>query len=84
MVGGKAKAYECRIAVVAERNGFSAHARNLPGAISEGETIASALANVSEACCGVLKEYIAMGHIPWSDVEIDGQIVMERLILVNV
>jgi hypothetical protein len=25
-----------------------------------------------------------MGHIPWSDVEIDGQIVMERLILVNV
>jgi predicted RNase H-like HicB family nuclease len=82
--GAKEKAFECRIAIVAEPEGFSAHAMNLPGAISQGDTMAEALENVTEACRGVLREYIDMGRIPWSDVEIDGQIVAERRILVNV
>jgi predicted RNase H-like HicB family nuclease len=76
--------YECRIAIVAEPEGFSAHAMNLPGAISQGDTIAEALENVAEACRGILREYIDMGGIPWSHVEIDGPIVAERRILVNV
>jgi predicted RNase H-like HicB family nuclease len=76
--------YECRIAIVQESDGYSAHAMNLPGAISQGDTIAEALENVTEACRGVLREYIDMGRIPWSDVEIGDPIVAERRILVNV
>jgi predicted RNase H-like HicB family nuclease len=81
----EAKAYECRVAIVAEpEGGYSVHARNLPGAISQGETIAEAVDNITEACQAVLEEYIAAGAIPWSDVEVEGHVVAERRILVHV
>jgi predicted RNase H-like HicB family nuclease len=78
------KAYQCRVVFVAEEEGFSAHALNLPGAVSQGETIEEALANIVEACQGVLKEYLSTGHIPWSVVEVEGKVVGERWVLVNV
>jgi len=79
------RAYQCNVAVVAEpTGGYSAHARNLPGAVSQGESVESALENITEACRGVLEEYLSTGHIPWSDVEIEGTVVAEKRILVNV
>jgi predicted RNase H-like HicB family nuclease len=79
------RAYQCRVAIVEEpTGGYSAHARNLPGAVSQGESVEKALENIAEACQGVLEEYTAMGHIPWSEVEIEGKVVAEKRILVHV
>ncbi len=79
------KAYQCLVAIVEEpAGGYSAHARNLPGAVSQGETVDGALENIAEACRGVLEEYVAMGNIPWSDVKVEGNVVAERRIVVHV
>jgi predicted RNase H-like HicB family nuclease len=78
-------AFQCRIAIVKEADGFSAHAEQLPGVVSEGDTEAEALDQVAEACEAALKEYLASGQpIPWSDAKVEGDVVFRRWIVVRV
>lgn len=76
--------FECEIAFVREACGFSVFATELPGAVSQGDTIEEAAANIAEALSGVLAQYLQDGAIPWSKSEIDGEIVCRKRILVNV
>lgn len=79
------RAYQCRVVVVSDPDGgFSAHAVDLAGAVSQGESVEEALDNIGEALEGVIAEYIASGPIPWGPVAIDGTPVCEKRILVNV
>lgn len=79
------RAYQCGVVVIPEPDGgFSAHAVDLAGAVSQGESVEEALANIGEALEGVIAEYIASGPIPWGPVAIDGTPVCEKRILVNV
>jgi len=75
--------YECKVAIVKEEDGFSAHATDLPGVVSQGDTIEEAVRNIAEAFEGVLGEYLSDGTIPWSEVEIEGDVVCEKRIIVN-
>jgi predicted RNase H-like HicB family nuclease len=76
--------YDCGVVVLRETEGFSAHAEDLPGAVSQGESVEEALDRITEACQGVLREYIALGAIPWSRVEVSGDVECRRRILVHV
>jgi predicted RNase H-like HicB family nuclease len=68
---GTQQFYRCRIRLCPEEEGgFSVFALNLPGAISQGDTEEEALANIREACSGVIKTYLQRdGQIPWGPVE---------------
>ena len=75
---------ECRIIIIQEEDGFSAHAADLPGTLSEGDTIDEAVNNIADALQCTLAEYRLRGQIPWSRSEIDGDVVCEKRILVDV
>jgi predicted RNase H-like HicB family nuclease len=51
-----------------EEGGFSVYAATLPGAVSQGDTEAEALANITEALEGILLTYLEADRpIPWSE-----------------
>lgn len=78
-------ALSCDVAIVREEYGFSAHLGQLPGAISQGETLTEAIDNIREAVRELVFEYRSMGvEIPWSKNEIDGDIISWKRIVVNV
>lgn len=80
-------AYECRVLLCPEEDGgYSAHALRLPGVVSQGDNVAEALENISEAFGSAISVYLECGEdIPWEERSMDrpkGSI--ERWILVNV
>ena len=79
------KTYECRVLLVPEdAGGFSAHATQLPGLVSQGESEEEALENIREAFRGVASVYQETGRIPWSPVEMErSKDSLERWILVD-
>ena len=83
----RVKAYECPVLLCPEKEGgFSVHALTLPGAVSEGETEAEALANIREALESLVSEYARIGRpIPWGKVDVEDvpKGAKERWILVN-
>ena len=78
------RVFECKIAIVRESEGFSVHAEDLLGVVSQGETVEEAVENITEAFGGALTEYLANGVIPWEEVAIEGEIECRKRILVNV
>ncbi len=79
--------HECRVLLCPEEEGgYSAHALRLPGVVSQGESVAEALDNISDAFRAALLVYREQDEtIPWADLQIDrpkGSI--ERWILVHV
>lgn len=49
-----------------DEGGFSVYAVRLPGACSQGETVAEAIANIQDAVAGLIEQYEADGvKIPW-------------------
>ena len=53
-----------------EDGGFSVVAANLPGVVSEGDTLADAIENIAEAFVGVIASYRESGEvIPWKRVK---------------
>jgi predicted RNase H-like HicB family nuclease len=79
-------AYECRLLLCPEDGGFSAHALNLPGVVSEGDTLDEAIENIKDAFRETILSYRDDARaIPWANVEIEepeGSI--KRWIIVNV
>jgi len=63
------RAFSIHLSLIEEEDGsWSAIALNLPGAGSCGDTEAEAVANATEAICGVLESYeSARMAIPWKD-----------------
>lgn len=64
--------FECRVLLVPEEEGgFSAHALDLPGVVSEGETEEEAIDHFKEAFRGAILEYrSSLREIPWSAVSV--------------
>ena len=79
------RTYECRVLLVPEdAGGFSAHATQLPGLVSQGDTEEEALENIREAFRGVASVYQEAGRIPWSPVDVErSKDSLERWILVD-
>lgn len=82
-------AFECRVLLQPEDcGGFSAHALNLKGIVSEGDTEEEALRNIADAFRGAIAVYAESGmDIPWGPVDIDSPGVpgsKERWIIVDV
>jgi len=71
LTAGTQQSFRCNVRLCPEEDGgFSVVALNLPGAISQGDTEAEAIANIREACSGVIKTYLQRdGQIPWGPVE---------------
>jgi len=65
--------YICRAVLCPEsEGGFSIHAINLPGVVSQGETKDDALAAIEEAFREAISYYLSVdGSIPWEDVDED-------------
>ncbi len=81
------RVYECRVLLCPEDDGgYSAIALRLPGVVSQGDSIAEALANIAEAFSAAVGLYLEEGgQIPWQDVEVERtKGWVERWILVNV
>lgn len=77
--------YCIRVSLCFDGDGYSAHAANLPGVVSQGSTIEEAIENIREAATGAIEQYHEdMQGIPWGEVEIDDFVVHERSILVKV
>ncbi len=66
------KALECRVVVCPEdEGGFAVHCVNLPGVISQGDTMEEAIENIADAFReSVLYYRGANESIPWKTVEI--------------
>lgn len=51
-----------------EGDQYSAVAMNLPGCVSQGDTLGESTANIKEACQGLIASYLESGkEIPWLD-----------------
>lgn len=74
------------IAVCQDTDGYTAYAVQLPGTVSDGDTVDEAIANIQEALEVSLAEYLSTGAIPWTNdaVPMDGDLVLRRKVLVNV
>ena len=86
-VSTNGRVYECRVMLVPENaGGYSAHAMQLPGVVSEGESEEEALANIRDAFCTAIQVYLEEGQpIPWHEVAIEKpQGAHERWIAVDV
>jgi predicted RNase H-like HicB family nuclease len=59
--------YECRVILSPEdEGGYSAHAVNIAGVVSEGNDIPDAIANIREAFAATLEYYLeSQTAIPW-------------------
>ncbi len=81
-------AYQCRIILCPESvGGYSAHAIDLPGVVSQGESVAEAVANLVEAFKAAIKVYIDENlDIPWgADQEFEcPSNAIEKWVVVNV
>jgi predicted RNase H-like HicB family nuclease len=64
---GLNRTYECDAIVCEEaEGGYSVHALQLAGVVSQGDDFAEAIANFTEAFRGVILSYLASGAtIPW-------------------
>ena len=78
--------HECRVLLCPEEvGGFSAHALQLPGVVSEGDTIEEALDNIRDAFQEAFRLYAEEGAIPWAPAAVDRRDgSFERWIVVNV
>jgi predicted RNase H-like HicB family nuclease len=79
---------ECRAAFIVdeEEGGYTVVARNLPGVVSEGDDIESAIENIKDAFREMVLSYKDSGEeIPWVDggVEVFGQVAVEMRLLVK-
>ena len=62
-----------------QSSGYTAFARNLPGVISEGDTLEEAIENVKEAFALALECYLDSGdEIPWSSDRQEGGLYLTR------
>jgi len=81
-------AYQCRIILCPESTGgYSAHAIDLPGVVSQGESVAEATENVVAAFRETIKVYAENGlDIPWgADHEFECPAnAIQRWVVVNV
>jgi predicted RNase H-like HicB family nuclease len=61
--------YECRVLLCPENEGgFSAHALNIAGVVSEGDTIEQALERIADAFKGTVEYHLESNRaIPWRD-----------------
>jgi predicted RNase H-like HicB family nuclease len=80
------KYYECCVYLCHdETGGFYAYVENLPGVVSEGETVEEAIESIKDAFRGVVATYRESGEpIPWTtdlDPVPDGAV--EKRIIVN-
>ena len=66
-------AYECRVMLCPEEvGGFSIHALDLPGVVSQGETEKEAIDNIVDAFTGVIAAYKDAGSpVPWGPVTVE-------------
>ena len=84
------KVLQCRALFFADPqgDGYTAIARNLPGVVSEGDNLAEAIANITEAFAESVLSYIEQGeNIPWgetSDVMEDAVPVRELYLSVKI
>lgn len=64
-----ANRYECRVLLCPEEEeGFSAHALNIAGVVSEGDTINEALRNIADAFKATIEYHLESNTpIPWRD-----------------
>ena len=64
-----ANRYECRVILCPEEGGgFSAHALNIVGVVSEGGSIDDALQNIAEAFGATIEYHLeSKEQIPWRD-----------------
>ena len=64
-----ANTYECKVLLCPEHEGgFSAHALNIAGVVSEGETMDEALHNISDAFRATIEYHLESKRpIPWRD-----------------
>ncbi len=79
--------FECRAILCRETVGYSAFVSDLPGVVSEGDTLEDAVNNIRDAFRETLLSYRDEGReIPWVKVDMaqrpEGS--MERWIIVNV
>jgi predicted RNase H-like HicB family nuclease len=79
---------ECRAAFIVdeEEGGYTVVARNLPGVVSEGDDLNSAIENIKDAFREMVLSYQdSKEEIPWVDggVEVYGQIAIEMRLLVQ-
>jgi len=79
---------ECRAVFILDEQegGFTVVARNLPGVVSEGDDMPSAIENIKDAFREMLLSYQeSQEEVPWVDgtVEVVGQVVVEKRLLVN-
>ena len=60
--------YECQAVFIREdEGGYSARVANLPGVVTEGDTIDEAICNLKDAFAGAIVTYMELGReIPWS------------------
>ncbi len=59
--------FSCKVFVLEEDSEYSVFAADLPGVVSQGDTINDALENIREALEGALAEYLDDGGtVPWS------------------
>lgn len=62
--------YCCDVRLLRENKGYTAYVAQLPGVVSQGESLALALANIMEALRGTLQAYQEEGMpIPWRIAE---------------
>ncbi len=68
-----------------EDGGYTVFAANLPGVVSEGETVSEATANITEAFELAIETYKDLGRpIPWKKVQSECKACIIKLIPVNV
>jgi predicted RNase H-like HicB family nuclease len=67
-----ANRYECRVILCPEDVGYSAHALNIAGVVSEGDTIDEALTNIADAFKATIEYHLEVNSaIPWRDGDPD-------------
>jgi predicted RNase H-like HicB family nuclease len=61
--------YECKVLLCPEEDGgYSAHALNIAGVVSEGDTVPAALANIADAFKASIEYYLESKlPIPWGE-----------------
>jgi predicted RNase H-like HicB family nuclease len=63
---------ECRVLLCPEDSGYSIHALDLPGVVSQGKTVKESLENIIDAFEGSIASYKDSGMpIPWGPVVVE-------------